>query len=344
MDRPVNRKTHTLYMIGGSADQTVVLTRLLDNLPDRSWQMGTADSADLLLVDVDSVYGHMDWLKAQSTGRPVAAVSSGDAHSAEYHLRKPFTVTALASLLADVAARVPARGIPAPRHVANAVEPAVATPAAAPARPAPAPPAVVEPPKAAVPPPVAVPAVPQTLIDLLGSEGQPGKRWRLRHDGLPPLVLDGSHKLAYSQDVSLKALSPWCTQALTAVKLEQLDATTLVPATRNLASLPYARLSWLAHLLGSNGQLEEQLDPLGRYKLARWPQSEREFPKHFRIATAMMKAHATVEEIAEASGSPAADVANFINAYNASGHIEIESAARDAGSDQRRSGLFGRNR
>ncbi|MBX3688965.1 hypothetical protein [Dokdonella sp.] len=343
----MNRKTHTLYMLGATADQNTVLTRLLDNLPDRSWQMGTADSADLLLVDVDSVYGHMDWLKAQSTGRPVAAVSSGDAHSAEYHLRKPFSTSALAALLADVAARVPAVRISAAPPVAHTPAPtnhAAAAVTATPIRPAPAAPVQVEAAAHAEPPVAAIPAGPQTLLDLLGSPEQPGKRWRLRHDGQPALVLDGSHQLAYAEDVSLKALSPWCSLPLDAIKLEQLDATTLVPAIRNQASLPYARLSWLAHLLGSNGQLEAQLDPAGRYKLARWPQSEREFPKHFRIATAMMKAHATVEEIAEASGSSAADVANFINAYNASGHIEAESSDRDAGAEQRRSGLFGRNR
>ena len=86
----------------------------------------------------------------------------------------------------------------------------------------------------------------------------------------------------------------------------------------------YSRLLWLFHALGSNGRLTHDLDIDAKYKLSRWPQIEREFPKHFRIATVMMKQPATLTEISDQSGATLADVIDFTNAYNATGHIEME--------------------
>ncbi len=332
----MSRHHHTLCLLGGSADETALLGRLLGSRADAGWQLGDAANADVLCVDVDSVYGHMDWLKAQSSGRPVVALSSTDPHGAEYHLRKPLGSAALFGLLDQIATRLP-------KSAASGVRSATPTPAAAeiPAnRPVPATPAPAPAPPVAAAEPVAIERKPQTLLDLIDTPNS--NRVRLRADGLQTLVLDGTEHVAHAQDTTLKALTSWCTRTLDGVAIEPLDAAAFATATRELASLPYARLSWLAHLVGSDGQLEADLDPGSRYKLARWPQSEREFPRHFRIATAMMKAPATLDEIVAASGASAEDVANFINAYRSSGHVEVESAAKTAPVEQRRGGLFGR--
>jgi hypothetical protein len=278
----------------------------------------------------------MDWLKAQSSGRPVVALSSTDPHGAEYHLRKPLGSAALFGLLDQIAARLP-------KSAASGVRSATPTPAAADipvSRPAPVTPAPQPAPPVAVAEPVAIERKPQTLLDLIDTPTS--NRVRLRADGLQTLVLDGTEHVVHAPDVALKALTGWCTRTLDGVAIEPLDAAAFATATRELASLPYARLSWLAHLVGSDGQLEADLDPGSRYKLARWPQSEREFPRHFRIATAMMKAPATLGEIVAASGASAEDVANFINAYRSSGHVEVELVAKAAPVEQRRGGLFGR--
>ena len=60
-----------------------------------------------------------------------------------------------------------------------------------------------------------------------------------------------------------------------------------------------------------------------RFQLVRWPRVGREFPKHFRIATVMLKNPATVAEIAFASGASEADVADFVNAALAAGHAKV---------------------
>ena len=68
------------------------------------------------------------------------------------------------------------------------------------------------------------------------------------------------------------------------------------------------------------------------------------FPKHFRIATAMMKGPATLQEIAEASGVPVSDVADFINANLATGFAEPWSEPAPEPTDAGKPGLFGRLR
>ena len=85
---------------------------------------------------------------------------------------------------------------------------------------------------------------------------------------------------------------------------------------------PLSRLVWFGGLLAGKGTLAPGYDPEARYQLLKWPQTEREFPKHFRIATAMMKGPATLPEIAEASGVPLADVTDFVNASLATGFAE----------------------
>ena len=76
-----------------------------------------------------------------------------------------------------------------------------------------------------------------------------------------------------------------------------------------------------AELAEGRGQLIG-LPADARVQLLKWPQVEREFPRHFRIATAMMKGPQTIAEIAAGSGSPAEDVADFINANLATGFAE----------------------
>ncbi|KAB2901326.1 MAG: hypothetical protein F9K31_02425, partial [Dokdonella sp.] len=100
----MNDKARTLSLLGGSSDDADKLGRLLAARPDSAWRTGPASNADVLIVDVDSVYGHMDWLKAQSSGRIVIALSAGDAHGAEHRLRKPVTPATLFELLDQVAA------------------------------------------------------------------------------------------------------------------------------------------------------------------------------------------------------------------------------------------------
>jgi hypothetical protein len=187
-----------------------------------------------------------------------------------------------------------------------------------------------------------VPAPPPALCleDLLAQEPAREGLLQLQADGLPVLLLDPRDR-TWRSPVTLKNLGPWCARPLEPSDVTVLDEAQFAAAAGTLTAHPHARLQWLVHLLRSDGRLVTPLDPNGRFKLARWPQSEREFPKHFRIATMMLKEAAPLDEIAELAGATVTDVANFVNAYHALGYIECEEPVRLYDQPRRASRLFG---
>ncbi|HEY6942888.1 hypothetical protein [Dokdonella sp.] len=353
-------KLHTVCVVGAPADVSARIHAHLDDQRtrlDARWRVGDYVNADLLLIETDSVYGHMDWLKAQGSGRLVAALTATP-ESYDFAVRTPVDAAGLVATLNRVGAHLAGDPVaaPAPEKAEAAAAPA-APPPAAQVAPVPARPAA----QASVPPRTASPAAaaPATrapnapaphhgytpvehgrtlhLIDLLGQNSPFPGRLHLQAEGLPDLFID-THEQTWRSAGNLKAITPWCTRTIGHGEIQVTGEAEFGRQAGALAAQPFPRLKWLVHLVRNEGELEAGLDARGHYKLSRWPQSEREFPKHFRIATVMLKQAATVEEIAAQSGASAADVANFINAYNAVGYIESEAPAADA----RGGGLFGR--
>ena len=160
---------------------------------------------------------------------------------------------------------------------------------------------------------------------------------RLRSAGAPDLVLDPHSKMYYAEG-SVRTLAAHCARVLTREDWHEVDPAEMAQLQAGGKGQPYSRLLWLAHALGSNGQLAPGLPGNGRYKLSKWPQIEREFPKHFRIATVMLKQPATLGEVAEQSGATLNDVIDFTNAYHAAGYIEIEGAPAATPAAQRDTG------
>src|SRR5690606_20069282 len=80
-----------------------------------------------------------------------------------------------------------------------------------------------------------------------------------------------------------------------------------------------------------------------RYQLLKWPQTEREFPRHFRIATVMMRGAARLEEVAATAGVRLEEVIDFVNANLATGFARPEQPEAAAPAAPRQ-GLFGRLR
>ena len=238
---------------------------------------------------------------------------------ADLILHKPLTSANLVEILNHVDPTVK------DRHESEYTPDAI-TPPARSAAPAPRPvtkavaPPVVQPP----------PAAPRErrLSDWL-SEGVLLSPVILSADGIPELVLDPANKVFYA-DGNLRALAPYCTSVTAREHWQDASPAKVAELQAAGKAQPYARLLWACHALGSNGQLTSGMDINAKYKLARWPQIEREFPKHFRIATVMLKQLATLAEIADLSGAALTDVIDFTNAYNATGYIEIEGSASSA--------------
>src|SRR5262245_29955357 len=94
---------------GVNEEDVALLRDLLDQSgPSLSspWRFHTGDDAELTVIDVDTVYGHMDWLRAHGMGRLVAVLTEHPP-SEEYELvlQKPLSVVKLVEVLERAAAQ-----------------------------------------------------------------------------------------------------------------------------------------------------------------------------------------------------------------------------------------------
>lgn len=311
------------------------------------WLVTPETEASVLVIDMDSMYGQMSLMKAIGTGKILVALTAGGRADTDYVLQRPVTADSLVALFEQISAGTPAPvAPPAPEPVAKpepTPEPAPVVAAAPPApaveTPAPAAPRVTSEQPAFTPP--ARQAEPR-LADYLRPGALPGPV-RLQLAGSPDLVLDPATQTYYS-GAALKPLLPYANAIIREADLAPVDPAQLPAlATQLGGSQPWARLAWLCALGGGNGALAPGYGPNDRYKLLKWPQTEREFPKHFRIATVMMKGPANLSEIAEQSGVSLAEVIDFVNASLMVGVAEPDGAA-PAPADAGKGGLLGRFR
>ncbi|MFC3816606.1 hypothetical protein [Lysobacter sp. GCM10012299] len=331
------------------------------------WQMLPDTQADYVIVDMDSMYGPMSWLRLHAAGKSVIALTVSQRSQTDFRLANPFDSGSVATLLREIGIQAgvsfdeaPAAPAPAPVVAAApaptpapAPAPAPSVAAAPPAAPAPVAPAPVAPAPAAVeaPAPVAAAAPApaaksaatsnDSLLDWLANDRLKG-RMRVRGD---EVVLIDMEQRVYHGPAGLKALAPLFEGKLTTGDFISVDANTWDAESARLgAAMPLVRLVWFGNLLAGKGALAPEHDPQRRYQMVKWPQTERDYPKHFRIATVMMKGPALIPEIAEASGVSVAEVADFINANLATGFAEVEREPEPLEAGKSGSGLFGRLR
>lgn len=140
------------------------------------------------------------------------------------------------------------------------------------------------------------------------------------------LVVDPQQNAYYFESNSLKPLAALLQQqasAWTPVYSDALNATRAANPAQRLE-----RLRWYAGLIATPGILSRVLDRAGRYQLSRWPETEREFPKHFRIAKEMLRNASTSDEIVTASGMPYDEVVDYINASYAGGRLDVDFVSK----------------
>ena len=334
------------------------------------WQLAPESEAGHVMVDMDSMYGPMSWLRLHAAGRQVIGLTTASRSQTHFRLGRPFDSDSFMALLREVAAE---SGVaPAAATTATGASPAAApavpatdedTPAAAPAPevPAPAPPPAKAPASAAAPEPAPLPepepepapapapaAAPAPSERRLGDWLAPGaldRRVRYRTGSGATLLIDPAAR-RYHGPATLKSLAPDFGAVVRREDFEDVDDAAW--ATQSAAAgeaQPLQRLQWLGALVAGKGALLPGHDPDGHYRLNKWPQTEREYPRHFRIATVMMKGPATLAEIAAASGIPVGDVADFVNASLATGFADLVSETPPEPAETPRSGgLFGRLR
>lgn len=307
------------------------------------WTLTDSEHADYVIIDMDSLYGPMSWLRLHAAGKKVIGLTASARTQTDFRLPRPLSAQGLVEVLNEIAgAPAPAPAAPAPAEPPPppAAEPA---PVATIVTPAPEPEPEPEPepaPVAPVPPPA--PPQERRLGDWLAPGALAG-RVRLQRHGVT-LLLDADAR-QYHGPAALKPLAPLYAEVLAASDFAPVDAAAWARESAALGpAQPLTRLQWYGGLLAGNGRLLPGYDPAGKFKLGKWPQTEREFPKHFRIATAMMKAPATLAEIAAASGVGLEEVADFVNANLVTGYAEPWREPEPEPEPQKPGGLLGRLR
>lgn len=405
----------TLATISVAAAEQDQIRQVVNGLRDANltWEWSAdAARADVVIIDADSMYGHMDWLRAQSQGRNVICLTAAAGHEDDNVLHRPIGVGAIRQSLVRAAKRAGIDMSAAPIDVAEVIPPksepvtpvapmppqtaplrpktdpnqrAVTAEAPAPQRPktdpnqravpveppapaAPTPPApapaaapasrfginapsllparpttnpnqravaVNDPPPVATPAPAPVAAVEPpkapslTLADYCVPDTM-ARAAKIERPGLPPLVLDAAQDRYYA-GLTLKPLLGYCQGEIAVSEWKPLADAEVEKFRGSNSGLPLSRLLWLYVLGTSNGiNVLPGLDGNAKFKLTKWPQIEREFPKHFRIATAMMKGFAPLQEVADASGATLGEVVDFVNAYAAIGFVQQETGTFNA--------------
>lgn len=392
----------TLCFTGMDAADEAALKDMFAKAASRqggSWALVPEAEAEALVVDVDSLYGHMTWLKVHNSGKPIVALSRSDQADADFVLTRPVSVESLEQMLQQIergsasndAGAGRGAAVPSPRDArpaagdssADAVVAARSVPAtaaaalqesAASAPPAPAAKApVANAPaaantgapraQAAAPAPAAAvataPVVPAEadgqseptpqlpprdpmLADYLEPGALPGPV-RLKSADGPVLALDPQRQ-QYVGPPGLKPLIPACKRIVRREDWEAISPGELEKLKAGQEAQPWSRLLWLFALVNGEGQLAAGFDAEKKFRLVKWPQIEREYPKHFRIATVMMKQPATLGEVATSSGAPLAEVTDFVNAYLATGFAEMEEPPAPVDPNAQKAGFLGRLR
>ncbi len=336
-----------------------------------AWQLLPDTQADHVVVDMDSMYGPMSWLRLHAAGKTVVGLTSAPRTQADFRLAQPFDVHSLHQMLEQLAptsgagaALLPTAPQAVPSGLSTAPQPQDQLPEERPQRvdeeaAALAPTEEVsvprEPPSAAAaqvvpaapsmqphtsePVPVPASVEPRTLGEWLAF-GKLSGQVKFERDGLPILI--DTEQRQYFGAAGLKPLAAHvCSDVCAADFVSVTDWSAQIAKHE---AQPLSRLVWLGGLLSSPGELLPGFDPEARYQLVKWPQTEREYPKHFRIATVMMKGPATLDEIAQASGVPLADVTDFVNANLATGFADVERLPDPQAEPRKSGGLFSRLR
>ena len=329
------------------------------------WTLAAQAEASVLVIDMDSMYGHMTWLQATSSGKTTVGLTAGERAETDFLLRRPVSVESLKTLLLQITSGQPSAsaGPAAPKAEETRVDtPMLASPATTPDRPGgestPVQNAEAQPPApspsasaeyiaafttgqmAALGPTV---AHQQGLSDFLapGALTQPVL---LQLPDVPALALDPATQ-TYAGSATLKPLLPILQAALAAADFVAIDRARFdAIASASGGAQPYMRLIWLCGLSAGNGHLLPGFNPAKKVELTKWPQIEREYPKHFRLATVMMKGPALVRELAETSGVALPEVIDFVNACLLTGVVVVEGSASSAGDVARASALLARPR
>src|SRR6478736_5912385 len=71
------------------------------------FELAPEGDAQVLVIDMDSMYGHMTWLKAHNSGKTTVGLTAGARSETDHVLTRPLANAALSGLLEQIAAGLP---------------------------------------------------------------------------------------------------------------------------------------------------------------------------------------------------------------------------------------------
>ena len=92
----------TLCFTGMDRNEEARLKQLFSDANARlggEWNLVAEAQAKVVIVDMESIYGHMTWLKTQSSGKYIIGISSRPESEAEHVLARAVTADSLAEAL-----------------------------------------------------------------------------------------------------------------------------------------------------------------------------------------------------------------------------------------------------
>ena len=94
------------------------------------WQLVPEGDADYVVVDMDSMYGPMSWLRLHAAGKQVIGLTSAARTQTDFRLERPISAAAVSLLLNQItggsvapAAAAPAPSPPVPSGMSPSPEP-----------------------------------------------------------------------------------------------------------------------------------------------------------------------------------------------------------------------------
>ncbi len=337
----------TLCFSGFSRDELAQVQQLFEQSNaglGHGWSLAPEPEAQVLVIDMDSMYGHMTWLKAANAGKTTVGMTAGDRCETDFLLKRPIDQASLRDLLARISEGrgQAASPMPGPAPALTDAEPSDLIQEDAPAseRPSADYIAAITTGRMAALPANAQPHQPAISELLVQAKGPT----RVQIAGAPDLLLDPATQ-TYAGSATLKPLLPHVEAVIDGsaslpAEMAEFDRAKLTAG----GAQPFMRLLWLCGLTVGKGHLLPGYTEARKFALTKWPQIEREFPKHFRLATVMMKGPSFVKDIAEASGVCAADVTDFINAGLVTGAVAADGSEPAGGDLARASALLARPR
>lgn len=101
------------------------------------FSMAPEADADYVVVDMDSMYGPMSWLRLHGAGKTVIGLTSAPRTQADFRLGRPFDATSLDALLHEIAGKAGPEPVASPAAKPKPAAPVVVATQAAPAPEAP---------------------------------------------------------------------------------------------------------------------------------------------------------------------------------------------------------------